>query len=62
MCSLNNFVDSSHVGDVVHSGDDEKIENRVNNTIDWSMYISQNLFTSKASNAIRSEAELYEFE
>lgn len=24
---LNNFVDSSHIGDVVHSGEDEKIEN-----------------------------------
>ena len=47
---------------IFYNSDDEKIENRVNNTMDWSMYISQNLFTSKASNAIRSEAELYEFE
>ena len=24
---LNNFTDSSHVGDIVHSGEDEKLEN-----------------------------------
>lgn len=24
---LNNFVDSSHIGDIIHSGEDEKIEN-----------------------------------
>ena len=47
---------------IFYNSDDEKNENRVNNTMDLSMYISQNLFTSKASNAIRSEAELYEFE
>ena len=41
---------------------EEKLENRIEYTLDVSMMVSKNIFTKEATNAIRVEAEKYEFE
>lgn len=42
--------------------DEQSLENRIEYTLDVSMMVSQNIFTSNAINTIRVEAEKYEFE